>query len=226
MSSRRSRSLALAGLFALLPTLVAARQDVTYSLRPGDRVTVEVFTAAGQKVDVVAGERILDRNGDVYLPFVGTIHATGLDQTTLRETLVTAYEAFYSEPVVNVKVELRVSVTGAVPRPGQYFMDPTATLLDALSQAGGVNPEYAVVGNQIPSDPREVQLVRDGVRHVLNFRPGEITEETLGMRVRSGDWLHVPAEDKTAVRDQVLFWGSVLSFVTSVAGLVVLIIYR
>lgn len=226
MSPRLRKSLALAGLVVLIPCPGGAQDDVTYTLRPGDRVTVEVFTAAGQKVDVVTGERILDRNGDVYLPYVGTIHAAGHDQTSLREALVASYSAFYSEPVVNVKVELRVSVTGAVPRPGQYFMDPTATLLDALAEAGGVNSEYAVLGNQIPSDPRGVQLVRDGDRQVLNFQPGEVTQETLVMRIRSGDWLHVPADDRTAVRDQVLFWGSLLSFVTSIAGLVVLIVYK
>ena len=210
----------------MLPSLGGAQEDPAYTLRPGDRITVEVFTAAGQKVDVVAGERILDRSGDVYLPYVGTIHAAGLDQTSIRETLVTAYSGFYSEPVVNVKVELRISVTGAVPRPGQYFMDPTATLLDALSAAGGVNPEYAVVGNQIASDPRKVQLVRGWERTLLNFHPIEITQETLLMRIQSGDWLNVPAENRTAVREQVLFWGSVLSFMTSIAGLVVLIITR
>jgi len=226
MSSSLQRGLALAGILAFVPAPGDAQQDVTYTLRPGDRITVEVFTAAGQKVDVVAGERILDRKGDVYLPFVGTVHAEGFDQTSLREALVAGYSAFYSEPVVNVKVELRISVTGAVPRPGQYFMDPTATLLDALAEAGGVNSEYAVLGNQIPSDPREIQLVRDGSRQVLNFHPGEVIQETLTMRIRSGDWLHVPAQDKTALRDQVLFWGSLVSFVASVASLVVFVIYR
>ena len=226
MSSRLPKSLALACFLATLPSLGGAQEEPAYALRPGDRITVEVFTAAGQKVDVVAGERVLDRNGDVYLPYVGTIHAAGQDQTSLREALITAYSGFYSEPVVNVKVELRISVTGAVPRPGQYFLDPTTTLLDALSQAGGVNPEYAVIGNQISSNPRAVQLVREGTRTLLNFHPAEISQETLQMRIRSGDWLNVPAENKTAVRDQVLFWGSVLSFVGSIASLVVLITTR
>ncbi|MHB1191646.1 MAG: polysaccharide biosynthesis/export family protein [Longimicrobiales bacterium] len=206
-----------------MPRSASAQEGVVYALRPGDKVTVEVFTSAGEKVDVVAGERILDRTGDVYLPFVGTVQAAGLDQNSFREVLVAGYSGFYADPVVNVKVQLRVNVTGAVPKPGQYYLDPTATLLDALSSAGGANTEFAVTGNMIPGDPRNVQLVRDGVRQILNFHPSQVGDETFNMRIRSGDWLHVPAENKTAVRDQVLFWGSLISLASSTISLVILI---
>jgi len=223
MFPRVISTLLLAGLLLTAPSPTRAQQDVAYTLRPGDKVTLEVFTSAGEKVDVVAGERILDRNGDVYLPYVGTVHAAGLDQNSLREVLVAGYASFYAEPVVNVKVELRVNVTGAVPRPGQYFMDPTATLVDALAAAGGANTEFALLGSQIPGDPKRVQLVREGERRVVNFHPGEISEETLRMRIRSGDWLHVPPETKTRVRDQVLFWGGLVSLASSVVTLIILI---
>ncbi len=223
MSSRVYSSLVVAVFLALMPRPAVAQEEVFYTLRPGDKVTIEVFTSAGEKVDVVAGERILDRNGDVYLPYVGTVRASGLDQNSLREVLVTGYGSFYADPVVNVKVLLRVNVTGAIPRPGQYFMDPTATLLDALAAAGGANIEYATVGSMIPGDPRNVQLVREGMRQILNFHPTQITDETLHLRIRSGDWIHVPAENKTAVRDQVLFWGGLISLASSTISLVILI---
>lgn len=223
MVPRTCSALFLAGLLALGAAPSLAQDALSYAIRPGDKVTVEVFTAAGEKVTVVEGERLVDRNGDVYLPYVGTVHVSGLDQSLFRGVLVEAYNAFYADPVVNVKVELRVNVTGAVARPGQYFLDPTATLLDALAAAGGANVEYAVIGSQIPGDPRQVQLVRDNERQVLNFHPADISDQVLNMRIRSGDWLHVPPDDKTAVRDQILFWGSILSFVSGVASLVILI---
>jgi polysaccharide export outer membrane protein len=224
MSSRIRSSLLVAGILVLLPLPAQAQEEVAYTLRPGDKVTLEVFTSAGDKVDVVAGERILDRNGDVYLPYVGTVRAAGLDQNSLREVLVAGYSVFYAEPVVNVKVQLRVNVTGAVPRPGQYFLDPTSTILDAMAAAGGANIEFAPTGNVIPSEARRVQLVREGVRQVLNFHPSEVTDETLRLRIRSGDWVHVPPDTKTAVRDEVLFWGGLISLTSSVITLVLLII--
>lgn len=220
-SFRRVRSLLVPALLALSTPLAA--QDAGYAVRPGDRVTVEVFTAAGQKVDVVAGQRILDRDGDVYLPYVGSLHAAGLDETGLREELIRRYDAFYAEPVVNVKVELRVNITGSVRMPGQYFLDPTATIIDALAEAGGASSEIAVATIQIPADQRNVRLVRDGTTTILNVRPDEISPEVIQMRVRSGDWLHVPPRERSRIRDELTFWGSVTSFVTSIVALVVLL---
>ncbi len=223
MFPRVRTTLVLAGILALTPLHVPAQQEQEYSLRPGDRLTIEVFTSAGVKVEVVAGERILDRNGDVYLPYVGTVRAAGLDHNSLREHLVQVYGVFYAEPVVNVKVELQVSVTGAVARPGRFYLNPTATLVDALAEAGGTNIEYAVIGSQIPADQRRIQLVREGLRQTLNLHPDDITEELLQMRIRSGDWIHVPALVRTRIRDEVMFWGSLLSLASSIVGVIILI---
>lgn len=208
---------------ALLAAAPLAAQEPSYALRPGDRITAEVFTAAGERVDVVSGSRIIDRNGDVFLPFVGSVHVAGLDETSLRRLLVDRYEPYYADPVVDVEVELRVSVTGSVGQPGQLYLDPTATLVDAIAQAGGMASEIAVATIQIPANQSEVRLVRDGVTTILNLRPDEVTEEVLRMRIKSGDWLHVPPRDRSRIRDEIQFWGGVLSFVGSLAALVVLI---
>lgn len=200
-----------------------AAQDADYALRPGDRITVEVFSAAGEKIDVVAGQRILDRSGNVYLPYVGIVHAAGLDETSLRDTLAERYGVFYDAPVLNVTAELRVNITGTVGQPGQYFLDPTATIIDALSSAGGASAEVVVNAIQVPANQREVRLVRDGETIILNVRPDEITPEVIAMRIRSGDWIHVPPRTRSRIRDEITFWGSVTSFVTSVAALIVLI---
>ena len=212
---------ALLTLFAV-PSSTSA-QDQDYVLRPGDKVTISVFTAGGEQVSVVTGERILDRVGDMFLPYVGTIHAAGLDQTTLRELLVTRFETFYSQPVINVKVELRVNVTGTVGRPGQYYLDPTATIIDALSAAGGPGSEVSNTGYGVASDPGHVRLVRDGETYIFSIRPDEITAETLMLRVRSSDWIHVPARTRSRVRDEITFWGSVLSLITGAVSLGILI---
>jgi protein involved in polysaccharide export with SLBB domain len=217
----RSRVHSLLG-FALLFHAPLAAQELGYTVRPGDRVTVEVFTAAGEPVDVVSGERILDRNGDLFLPYVGTVHASGLDEISIRELLTEEYGRFYDDPVVSVDVQLRVNITGAVGRPGQYFLDPTATLVDAVAQAGGTGPELAVNTFQLPANPAQVRLVRDGQAYSVNLRPDDITPETAGMRVRSGDWIHVPPQDRSRIRDEITFWGSLVSFATSVAALIIL----
>ena len=214
------RILALGFLLATTP--LAAQVD-DYAIRPGDRITTRLFTAAGDEVVVVNDQRIVDADGDLYFPYVGSVRVAGTDETSLRNLLRTRYGAFYDEPVVDVKVELRVNVTGSVGNPGQFFLDPTATVLDAMAAAGGIGSEYAVATVQLPADPTAVRLVRDGELQVLNLRPEEVQDTVLTMRVRSGDWFHVPSRARSRVRDEITFWGSVLSFVGSAVALVILI---
>jgi protein involved in polysaccharide export with SLBB domain len=156
MPTRAPSTLLLVLLFLLfaagLPGAAAAQE--AYGIRAGDRVTTQLFSAAGEEVEVIAGERIVDRNGDVFLPLVGSIRVAGLDETGLRRLLTERYATFYDQPVVDVRVQLRVNVTGAVGRPGQYFVDPTATVADALAEAGGVTPELAVAAIRSPRTRR------------------------------------------------------------------------
>jgi len=225
MIPRAHTSLILAATLALcaVASPLRAQLDEGYAIRPGDKVTVSLYTAAGEQVGVVSGERILDRDGDLYLPYVGTIHAAGQDQTSLREVLVDRFGAFYSQPVVNVKVELRVNITGSVVRPGQYYLDPSATVIDALSAAGGAGQEFANFSGIPAADQGAVRLVRDAQTYVFSVRPDEATPETLSLRVRSGDWIHVPPRTQSQVRDQVVFWSGIVGLAIQIITLVILI---
>lgn len=217
------RALLLLFLLGSTAPRFPAQAQEGYAIRAGDRVATQLFSAAGEEVGVIGGERIVDRNGDVFLPFVGSIQVAGLDETALRDLLTRRYSTFYDQPVVDVRVELRVNITGAVGDPGQYFLDPTATIADAIAEAGGLGPEFAVSNLQIPSDPERVRLVRDGEATILNLRPEDVRDEILNMHIQSGDWFHVPYRRRSRVRDEVTFWGSVVSFAASVVGLVILI---
>lgn len=194
----------------------------TYELRAGDRVTIELYTSAGVEVAVVGGERTVDNDGNVFLPFVGTVRVAGMKANDLRAELTGRYAEFYADPVVDIKVELRISVTGAVRDQGQFYVDPTTTVVHALAIAGGMSAEVAVNSLVLPADQTRIRLVQDGVTYILNLRPDEVTSETLALRVRSGDWIHVPPRSRSEVRDQITFWGGVLSFVTGIVSLIIL----
>ena len=129
---------------------------------------------------------------------------------------------FYNDPVISVNVLLRVNITGMVNVGGHYFLDPTTTILDALSAAGGYMAEVAIATNAT-ADASGVRLVRDGRVIVLDLRPESTDQTVLEMSIQSGDWIHVPAQQRSRLRDEMVFWGGVLSLFSSVVAVVILI---
>lgn len=190
---------------------------------PGDRVEIDMFTAAGEPLQEVAGTRTVDRDGNLFLPFVGSLDVEGLDASGIRELLERRYADYFSNPVVDVQTRIRVNVTGSVRTPGNYFVDPTSTLLDVLATAGGINAEVNLGTFGAAADPSRVRLVRGQERRTLDLRPESVDDEVLRIRARSGDWLHVPPQTRSRWRDNIQFFGSILSLVGSVATVVLLL---
>jgi polysaccharide export outer membrane protein len=81
---------------------------------------------------------LVDKNGDVELPFVGKMHLEGYTTIEARDTIRTEMIKYVKNPIVNVKfANFKVTVLGEVMRPASYIM-PTekVTVFDALGQAG------------------------------------------------------------------------------------------
>lgn len=205
-------------------TSAADQRQTGAAVQPGDRVRVSMFTAAGERLDEVSGTRTVDRNGRLFLPYVGQVAVAGLEASDIRELLVERYSDFYSNPVVDVETEIRVNVTGAVRQPGNYFLAPTSTLVDALSTAGGTASEIESGGLGVAADPSAVRLVRRGSpNRTLDLRPQEADSVVLNMRIRSGDWLHVPPRGRSRWRANLQLASSFLSVVGSIAALIIIV---
>src|SRR5262245_27446373 len=126
----------------LAPSLVAQTDgSAEYGVRPGDQVETTFYTAGGELLGSVQGNRLVDRDGNLFFPYVGTVHVEGLDAADIRALLLQKFEPFYKDPVVTVNVKLKVNITGVVGAPGHYLFDPTTTVIDAVSQAGGTGLE-------------------------------------------------------------------------------------
>ncbi len=192
-------------------------------VQSGDQVTIAVYTAAGTKLEEVSDERTVDPNGELFLPFLGTVPVVGLGSAGIRRLLEERYGTLYSDPVVEVVTMVNVNVTGAVRTPGQFFVPPSATLIDALARAGGATSEVDVGIAGGASDPSQIRLVRDGVSMVLDLRPLDVNPEIIALQVQSGDWIYVPRAQRSQLREQVTFWGSVFTTLFTAASLIVLI---
>lgn len=192
-------------------------------IQPGDQVSIAFYTAAGTRLNEVSGERTVDPNGELFLPFLGTVSVLGMESADIRKLLEERYGALYSSPVVEVVTQVNVNITGAVRNPGQYFVSPSATLVDALALAGGATSEIDISLQGGASDPSQVRLVRDGVGTVLDLRPLAVRPEVIDLLVQSGDWLYMPRAQSSQLRENVSFWGSVLSTLFTGVSLVILI---
>ena len=192
-------------------------------VQPGDQVSIAFYTAAGERLDEVSGDRTVDPNGELFLPFLGTLTVAGMGSADIRRLLEERYGTLYSNPVVEVVAQVHVNVTGAVRNPGQYFVPSSATLVDALTRAGGATSDVDLSIGGGASDPSQVRLVRDGVGTVIDMRPLSANPEVMELLVQSGDWLFVPRAESSRLRENVTFWGSVFSMLFTAVSLVVLI---
>ena len=204
-------------------SLMDLPQVTRTGVQPGDQVNIALYTAAGTRLAEVSGERTVDPNGELFLPFLGTIQVVGMETADIRRLLEERYGALYSDPVVEVITNVNVNITGAVRSPGQFYVPPSATLVDALALAGGVTSEIDLGLAGGASDPSRVRLVRNGVATVLDLRPLEIRPEIIDLRIQSGDWLYVPRAERSQLREQISFWGSTLTVLFTGASLIVLI---
>ena len=192
-------------------------------VQPGDQVIIAAYTAAGARLAEVSGERTVDPNGELFLPLLTTVRVIGLETAGIRKLLEERLSVLYSDPVVEVTTNINVNITGAVQNPGQFFLPPSATLVDALARAGGVTSDVDVAIGGGASDASRVQLVRDGVGTVIDLRPLAVSPEVVSLRVQSGDWLYVPRARRSQLKENITFWGSAFSTLFTLASLIILI---
>ena len=210
-------------LLVAFSTSLSAQVDPSYGVQAGDKLILDFFTAAGVRSSEIAGERTVDRNGEIFLPLLGTISVLGKSAQEIRLQLLDRYSVIFDEPVLQVAAQLRINVTGFVRSPGSYYVDPSLTVLDALAEAGGATGEVDLGTGGGAADAAQVRLVRrNGELRVLDLRPDFITRETRNLRIQSGDWIRVPPQNQSRMRDEIQFYGGLLSILATVVSLIVI----
>ncbi|MGI9629288.1 MAG: polysaccharide biosynthesis/export family protein [Longimicrobiales bacterium] len=184
-------------------------------VQPGDQVVLDFYTAAGVVLHEVSGERIVDKNGHLFLPYIGNVFIRDMTAVQIRELLVSRYESYYQAPVIDVQIKFRVNITGAVRRPGNYLVEPTASMVDVVSLAGGLGTRVSEGVTGGAGDASKVHLYRHGETSVFDLRAEEAEDGALGMPVISGDWIWVPAQPSSVWRQNMGLIGSALGIFAS-----------
>jgi polysaccharide biosynthesis/export protein len=132
-------------LFAALPLFFEVPPPTpvpdTYTLGPGDQIVVRV-----PDVEEIDNKTVpIDMKGDINLPSVGRIRASGLSTEQLEAAIADRLKRILVKPDVSVYLtEMRsqpVSVLGQVQNPGVHQLQGQKNLFEVLSLAGGLRQE-------------------------------------------------------------------------------------
>ena len=161
--------------------------STAYKIGPGDLLSIKVF-----KVAELSSDERVNADGDIVLPLIGTIRVDGLtpDQAEKQITAVLAKDYVY-DPQVDVFVKeyanMKVTVGGAVKKPGVFPITGATTLTEAMAQAQGLG-ELAKKNEVIIYRGEPGQSVRAYVIELKKVESGELPDPLL----LSNDKIFVP----------------------------------
>jgi polysaccharide export outer membrane protein len=200
---RRSRggflgSPRIAGLaflfFGFLPMSVFALQEGQslpvndYRIGTKDLLEIRVFELPELSQTVRVAE-----DGSVSLSLIGKVEVKGLTSQELEKKLASILDEKYTKGAhvtVFIKEYQKVAVLGAVGRPGNYELVGPTTLLQVISQAGGLTPEAM----------KEIYVFRQGqdgqkTRIAINLENLIVKgDQNLNIDLQPNDVVNIPAD--------------------------------
>ena len=117
-------------------TIVAPQAE--YRIGVGDKLDVRVFQVADLSFD----ELVVDTSGNINMPLIGAVRGAGRTAGEMSTDIAERLAAQYlRDPQVTVTVKeaanQKVTIDGAVTKPGVYEMRGSTSLLQAVAMAEG-----------------------------------------------------------------------------------------
>ena len=140
---------------------IAPNDIVDIHVHGHDEETYKIFSPKAAFEGVFANLRAyergltVDKNGNIEIPYVGTVHLQGLTITQARDTIRKKLSVYIDNPSVVVKMlSFYVTVLGDVARPGVFYAESERlSLMEALGKAG----DLTLFGNR-----KNIKIVRAG----------------------------------------------------------------
>jgi len=114
-------------------------QTVEYRIGSKDLIEIKVYELPELNQTVRVAE-----DGTVSLAVIGKVEVSGLTAQELEKKLATILDQKYTKGAhvtVIIREHQKIAVLGAVGKPGLYEMAGPTTLLQILSEAGGLTPQ-------------------------------------------------------------------------------------
>jgi len=149
-SSGGTRNMATPGTSLPAPDTTSAsgayKGATDYRVGAQDLLAISVFGVQDLNKDVR-----VNSNGQISLPLIGAVMAGGRTIPELEAELARKYsDGYLQKPQVSVFVKefssQRVTLEGAIAKPGIYPLTGKTTLLQAIALAGGIDDKIADLG--------------------------------------------------------------------------------
>ena len=131
-------------------------------MKAGDPIVIYLRGIPGIPGGEQKMEDIIDENGAINLPYLGSIQAGGKTSTEVEQAIHKAYidQQIYKYITVNVVVPSRsYYVRGEIRQPGRFPLMSRVTVIQAIAAAGGFT-EFA--------NPSKVEILRGDERIPVN----------------------------------------------------------
>jgi len=135
-------------------TLPRGEANPVYVLGMGDRVAINVFGEPGMDNLIVQ----VDGAGQIQLPMIERVAASGLSLAELQDTLTQRYSDHFMEPWVVVQLQEPLSrplyLLGEFNQPGIVHMTGATNVIQALGAGRGLSAEAYTQGARLIRDDR------------------------------------------------------------------------
>lgn len=165
-----------------------AQAQAEYKLNAGDILMVSVW-----KEEELTREVLVRPDGGISFPLVGEIQAAGRTTDEVQASVVSSLSQYVPDAVVTVAVLSvngnKIYVLGKVARPGEYVMNKSLDVMQALAVAGGLTTFAGE--NKI----RILRRGETGVQQAIPFRYGAVKQGAQlesNIMLKGGDIVVVP----------------------------------
>lgn len=165
---------------------------------------------------------LVDSNGNIDFPIIGTIHVEGMTRNQLVKFLTNEIGKDVKSPIVSVTFKnYKISVLGEVRSPGTYIMDSEKiNILQAISMAGDLN---------LTAKRSGILLLReeDGkiVYHSIDLRRSNLLNSPYFF-LQQNDILYIPPSSGrvATATNSVGVWSTLVTSLTSTLALIVTVL--
>jgi polysaccharide biosynthesis/export protein len=135
-----ARVAAMLALFvAASPAVHAQATSSAYMVKPGDVLEISVWKEPDLQRQV-----LVRPDGAFSFPLVGEVDARNKSVADLNRIVGERVSKYISDAVVTIAVQEikgnKIYVLGQVNRPGEFIVNPSVNIMQALSMAGGMTP--------------------------------------------------------------------------------------